>query len=239
MHERMQSAFDAIRAEEALKQKTQLFLTEVRLRRRPALRPQLLAAAMCFLLMLTGGTWFYFTPTVDISIDINPSLELSVNRLDQVIGVRGYNADGVALADSLSLRYIHYEEAIERILASETIRHLLAQNESLSIGVIGAEDAQSAQILTSIESHTAHCGTAYCYTARAQEVEGAHGHGLSYGKYRAWLMLQSLDERIALDDVRDMTMREIYALMESLSGDTAETFYQQHGSHGEGRRHKQ
>ena len=30
-----------------------------------------------------------------ISVDVNPSIELSINRFDRVIDVEGYNADGV------------------------------------------------------------------------------------------------------------------------------------------------
>ena len=45
-----------------------------------------------------GKRWLYFTPIAEISIDINPSIELRVNRFDQVISVDGLNGDGQALA---------------------------------------------------------------------------------------------------------------------------------------------
>ena len=56
---------------------------------------------MLLTVTLWGGTWLYFTPTMEISVDINPSIELGVNRFDRVISVDGYNEDGQALAQLL------------------------------------------------------------------------------------------------------------------------------------------
>ena len=43
----------------------------------------------------------------------------------------------------------------------------------------------------------------------------AHDAGVSFGKYRAYLILHDLDPSISLDDIRSMTMREIYDLIDS------------------------
>ena len=95
MRDRLKQAFDAVHAEEALKERTKAFVaqqTRGHARRRPALRPSLAAAFACLCLLFTGGYWLYFTPTATISIDINPSIELGVNRFNRVVSVEGYNA---------------------------------------------------------------------------------------------------------------------------------------------------
>lgn len=107
MRDRLKQAFDAVHAEEALKERTKAFVaqqTRGHARRRPALRPSLAAAFACLCLLFTGGYWLYFTPTATISIDINPSIELGVNRFNRVVSVEGYNADGVKLAGELSVQ---------------------------------------------------------------------------------------------------------------------------------------
>mgnify|MGYP006964182038 CR=1 FL=1 len=55
---------------------------------------RVLSVAACLLLLFLGGRQFYFIPTVKISIDINPSMELGVNRFDRIVSVEGYNDDG-------------------------------------------------------------------------------------------------------------------------------------------------
>src|SRR5699024_12320720 len=64
----------------------------------------LIPAIACLFLLFFGGRWLFFTPTATISMDINPSIELNVNRFNQVIGVQSYNDDGEKLLDRKSTR---------------------------------------------------------------------------------------------------------------------------------------
>lgn len=65
--------------------------------------------AACFVLCVAlGGYHLYFTPTSIISMDINPSIELEINRFDKVIGVDGYNEDGENLVESLHMLNENY-----------------------------------------------------------------------------------------------------------------------------------
>lgn len=238
MHDRMKRAFGYVHAEQDLKDNTRRFLQE-KARRRPrsALGTwvRLLPACACLLCLLFGGAWFYFTPAVAISIDINPSLELGVNRLEQVISVRGYNSDGQALADSLDIQYLNYTEAVRQILDSEVVQGLLADQEVLSIGVIGPDDEQTAQMLTELESCTEETENTYCYHATHEEVGHAHDLGLSYGKYQAYLDLQALDPSITLEEVQQMTMREIHEKLGQLcEEDDDEDTEEEHGHQGHG-----
>lgn len=235
MHNRMKQALGHIHAEQDLKDRTRLLIQE-KAGRRPHQTMgtflRLLPACACLLCLLLGGTWFYFTPAVAISIDINPSLELGVNRLDQVVSVRGYNSDGEALADSLDIQYLNYTDAVRQILDSETIQGLLADQEVLSIGVIGPEDDQTVRILSELESCTEETENAYCYHATHEEVGHAHDLGLSYGKYQAYLELQALDPSITLEEVQQMTMGEIHEKLGQLCQENRCESEVEDGHHG-------
>ena len=58
--------------------------------------PPLLACLALVVALLGGGGWLWFTPTASVSVDINPSLELRLNRFSRVVAVEGANADGQA-----------------------------------------------------------------------------------------------------------------------------------------------
>lgn len=62
---------------------------------------------------------------------------------------------------------------------------------------------------------------AHCHGVSADEVAGAREVGLSYGKYRLLLEIQRLDPSVTADDVRDLPMREMVDLLESLGGSDA------------------
>ncbi len=66
-----------------------------------------------------------------------------------------------------------------------------------------------------------------------EEVEEAHDVGLSYGKYKAYLKIKSLDPDITLEQVQEMTMKEIHDLIHSLSNNNQnDTDADQHGHQG-------
>lgn len=242
MNDRIKKAFNQVWADEDLKNKTKAYLAQkTRGYARAARRsPWLYAAAVCacLLFLLIGVPLLYFTPTSVISIDINPSLELNVNRFDRVISVNALNADGQNLAAAFNLKNRNYRNALELILENQNVIALLAGDEILAITVTGSDETQSVRIFSDLESYTAEHSNIHCYHTSTAEVAGAHESGLSCGKYRAYLELKNLDPDITPEAVQNMTMREIQDLIYSLSGNTqSETSPgnpadNEHGHHG-------
>ncbi len=243
MNNTLKELFGSIRAEEPLKDRTIAFLAK-KTRRYTKIThryPVYAAACACMLLVLLGGLRLYFTPTAKISIDINPSIELSVNRLDRVIHVDGLNEDGRALSRSLDVKYQHYSQAVEQILHCDSIEKLLSGDEVMAITVIGSDGQQSAKILSDVEQCTANQRNTHCYFARSEEVAAAHESGLSCGKYRAFLELQQLDPEITPEAVQGMTMRQIREMIDRLTSDQGtvapSSNSQGNGHHGHGAGH--
>lgn len=224
MNHRIKENFDTIHAEETLKDATRTFLAEQtkeygekasgKFAYRRAV-PVLLS--IFFLVIGFGGYRVYFTPTSVISIDMNPSLELGVNRFDRVISVEGFQEEGEALAASLSIRHMVYTKALEEIMANERVAEGLSEDEILSISVIGNGGEQNQKMLATIKARTAGHENTYCYYVDTEDVKEAHHTGISYGKYRAFLEVQALDPDITTEDIQEMTMREIHDLVEDHS----------------------
>ena len=91
---------------------------------------------------------------MEISIDINPSVELGVNRFNRIISFESYNDDGQELVDSLDIKFMDYSEAVNQIVESEDITSLLSDGEILTIAVVGADNLQSQKIFSNIQSCT-------------------------------------------------------------------------------------
>lgn len=228
--DKLKAAFDGIRADETMKASV-LRGVSARASRRPMLRSAV-AVAAC-LALLSSSLWLYLTPTAHISIDIDPALELAVNRFDRVISASGSNSAGWELVTSLELVNLNYADAVDRILDSEPVTELLDAGELLSVGVLGPQGEQTDRILSDVEGCS---GESYlsdaCQAAQARE------HGLSNGKYRAYLELQALDPSVTAEQVQGMTMRQIRDWIESLrdsAEDTAEPTQPGHHGHGNGR----
>lgn len=241
MKDKLKAALDQVQADQALKENTMAFLaqktqgfTERPKQHAGAVR-RLVPAAACLALVVLGGGWLYFTPTATISVDINPSLELSVNRFDKVLSAQGFNEDGQALAETLDLSFANYTDVVEELLATDQVTTLLSDNAVLTITVVGDNESQSTRLLSGVEECTAGQENTYCYCAHGEDVEAAHDAGLSYGKYQAFLDLQALDPSVTAEAVQGMTMREIRDWIASLDGSEDSTSCtESSGHHGSG-----
>ena len=96
--EKLKASLDQIHAEESLKTSTKKYLLKkvyFKEKKRSSPLRKFAAAAVCSLaVFIGGGSWLFFTPTAFISVDVNPSLELGINRFDRIVSVTGYNEDG-------------------------------------------------------------------------------------------------------------------------------------------------
>ena len=224
MDKRIRDAFDTVRAEDELREKTRAYLRRrtgnFGAGKRAFFPGRLVPALACFLVIFAaaGSGWAYFTPTCAISIDVNPSVELEINRFDKVIAVEGYRQEGEELASQLDVRFLDWEEALEQVVASPAVDSCLAQNQLLSITVIGREE-QRDQILEKTQASLGEQDNVYCCAGNPEQTAAAHEAGMSFGKYQAFLELQALDPQVTQEQAASMTMGEIRRRIMELSSD--------------------
>lgn len=228
MSESIKTVFEQVHAETDLKENTKAYIAR-QYREEPKHKTSSVRymkyaiACVCIILISLTAHRVYFTATSKISIDINPSIELSVNRFNQVISVNSYNDDGKELAKQLNVRYQNYDDAIQAIVKNEIIAELLADDELITFTVAGSDSGQANKILSELKAETADQENTYCYHASNKDVQKAHEAGLSFGKYRAYLELKKLDPTIEADFISQMTMREIHDLIHEHSQDNTDT----------------
>lgn len=233
MERLLKEAFDGIQAEESLKEETQHAVLQAMRsggrgakRRRPRWILALALAACCLLALGVGGHQLYFTPTTVLSIDINPSMEMDINRFGRVISLNGYNDDGVALAAELNVENKSYSDAVDALMANDTINDCLDRGEELSIAVVqtdGGKTGQSDAVLEYVSGCTAGHANAHCYALESDDSQmvDAHSAGLSCGKYHAYQELLAYDPSITPEEVQQMTMREIRERLAQYQGGNA------------------
>lgn len=221
MEDKIKKAFDSVKAEDLLKEKTRLaVLKQMKNQEKPRKRVNFnLKYAVCALALVIfsiTGYNLYFTTTAIISVDINPSVEINVNRFNKVISVNGYNEDGVALAENLNILFKNYTQAIDEILENDTVKNCLSDNGLLSIGVVDYDNQQSAEIYRYVSRCTSNQKNMQCYSLKSEDVDDAHSLGLSCGKYNAYLMISEVTDIYTPEQINSMTMREINDLLNEL-----------------------
>ncbi len=88
------------------------------------------AAALLFLLVIS--TTYYSNNLAVYSVvtmDINPSVEVELNKNDEVVGVKAMNEDGLSF-ENLNLKGLTIEEAIDLLLASAKDEGYIKEDET-------------------------------------------------------------------------------------------------------------
>ena len=235
---RVAEAFEGVRAPEGLKARTLARVEEARRaekdegpstaaspgqivllaprreRRRRALR---LAAAACLVLTLLGmgGVSVALTPTAYVDIDVNPSIELGVNRFDGVVSATALNDDGERVLSEANVLWRSYGDAVEAIGEELEEAGYLTGDSVVSVTVSCDDEGQYAAI--SSASHECLADSAdevRCAHASEEERHAAHDAGMGVGKWRVWRELVDSGTDLSAEDAAGMTMRELRDLCE-------------------------
>ena len=229
LEKKVRDAFGCVKASEGLKESTKSFLREAgrnrQAHRGAALRLATVCAALAVFLGI-GGFAFLGTPVAYVSIDVNPSLELELNRLDRVIAVRAFNEDGERIAAGISVKGMRCEDALEKILDSREMQPYLTQDAALTFTVATESEPKEAQLLSDIARSrgcTEHGGVSV--RADMSLVGEAHENGLSFGKYQVYRLLLQYEPTVTVQDCHEMSMSQMHGMIEA----------HEHGiNHGEG-----
>lgn len=216
----IKNALEAVRCEEELREKTTAYLKAQRQKRTksapgPAFRRLAQAACVLAVLLAVGTFQFLRVPTAYVSIDVNPSIELTLNRLGSVTEAKAYNDDGSRVLQGLTLRGMKMVDAVEQILSAEAMQPYLTEKNDLTFTVAAKDPRQEEQILSDIARQT-NQGSG-CH-GEMDLVEPAHQAGMSMGKYRAVMELNQYDSAMTVERCADMTMAQIHACIRERAG---------------------
>lgn len=212
---------------------------------RPLTRRAAIALAACLALAAVGVGGYAWTqaPCAYVAIDVNPSIELGINRLGNVASVRAYNEDGERLLQALDLDGLAYADAMAAL--EERLRGYLADGATVEMTVVCDDERRAAEL----EQVGVGClgasgsGSVHCSHASSEEHHAAESAGMGLGKYRLYLELVDAGVDISPEEASAMTVRELRALLEDAgsasaggSGSDAGQASGRAGGHGNGSR---
>jgi hypothetical protein len=142
-----------------------------------------------FLLLILGGLKGYTTPAGVISLDVNPSIEYSINIFDRVLDISAVNADGesiLARMDVNALRFHYVDEVVDAtILALRESGYLADSTVNNVVIASSSYDARHTErIAERLRIRLGQQGDLVVLSVPVTrgEVESAHERGTSAGK---------------------------------------------------------
>lgn len=231
----MRTALERVKATEEMKQNTLRYLAAQRKRGRGRRLYSLAVAAALAVLVLGAAGWQVMvrTPVAYVSVDVNPSVELALNRLDRVVSATAYNADARAVLEDVTLEGKPYPQALDALLESDAMAPYLTGSYALTVTVAASTPGKEAALLAQLhgcESYWDNGGRSA--SAELSTLREAHDHGMSFGKYAAARLLQSYDSTVTDADCHHMTMAQLQERINICEHGSGLGYgYAHHGSH--------
>jgi len=96
-----------------------------------------IAAAACFILFITTGStaYAYYTPVASVVVDLNPSLELKINKWNRIIKAAALNEDGEKMLDSLSIKNKTIDDGLSMIVEEAENENFINPSNKADINV--------------------------------------------------------------------------------------------------------
>jgi len=218
MKDRIYNAFENIKAEEQLKEDTLKSILEKADKRSYTFgRKSIFAVcASLFLLLFVSGFSYnlYFTDSAYIDIDVNPSIELTINRFNYVIDAHAYNEDGNKILKAIDLKYKSYDKAVA-VLIGKMEEEGYLQDDGLVSATLRTDWAAEGRlrnleqtVADTIQKIRSNCRQEI-YTVDSVTKESAHEEDVSPAKYLAILKLQEVAPSTTMEECKNHSISEI------------------------------
>ena len=183
----------------------------------------LVAACFC-MIALAGGTYTYQNGKVDsvIGIDVNPSVELSVNKKNKVLSAKALNEDAESIMQDMDLKGVDLNTAVNAVIGSMVTHGFFSDLDNAVLVTVSNDSISKAsslrfEVVSDIQN-TLEQNKVKAVVYDQQVIEEAEvkklaeEYKISYGKayFLRELILQN--SSLTMDDMKELaplTMEEI------------------------------
>lgn len=166
-----------------------------------------IAACVALVACLIGGVADFLRPVAYVGIDVNPSVELTLNRFDIVVGTCALNDDGQRALDEAPCMWRAFDDAARDL--DSAMRAIAGEGAVVEVSI----DCDNENRYAALAAQSNNCfgcnGEAHCNRTTTEERQAAHDSGMGVSKYRAYQALQEAGVDISAEECASMSMREL------------------------------
>ncbi len=198
-------------------------------------RGGLVAAAACFMLLATGGAGYatVVSPYSHVTLDVNPSIEYTLNRFDQVVSIDCMNDEGQEIVNKVSQdtsKFASFEDVFRKTV-DELYRLGYLTGDEHDYMVLSVCCDKNSSKAAAIESSLSAITSDYTLTSDVIEVtekDRAEASNLNTtaGKLALILDVVSKEDSLTESDVKnfvDKSVKQIAQTIDTYKKDPEET----------------
>ncbi len=181
-------------------------------------------AVCCFVFIISIFSFLGFANEdyMQVYVDVNPSISLSVNRFGKVVNTNAVNDDAEAMLGNINFNGMNADDAMEEILILLGNEGYLDDAE-LFITTKCKNEKQAAKMQEKLHARSEnvkHEKNFNCQINQGhfseEEKEYAKEHGISPVKYNIILQIIEKDDSYTVDSLKDKAMKELKDILKSL-----------------------
>ena len=196
-----------------------------------------IAACLALVACLIGGAVDFLRPVAYVGIEVNPSVELTLNRFDIVVGTHALNDDGQRALDGAPCMWRPFADAARDL--DGAMRAIAGEGAVVEVSIDCDNESSYAVLAAQSNNCFGRNGEAHCDRTNAEERQAAHDSGMGVAKYRAYRALKEAGVDISAEKCASMSMRELHDLLaengiaedEEKDGHTSMGYGQGRGAH--------
>lgn len=186
------------------------------------------AAVFILAVGLSFGGYSYYNysqPYSYVDVDINPSIELTMNKYDKIVKMEGINQDGKTLLSNIENKNKDLKEGIEEIIKAATEKGYLKSNsQNVVMFAISSKDANKTVM---IENNVKNAASGQLKAENLNDTnivtekvtlknhDEAKKLGLSPGKLLVIERLKNLEPEKKVEDLKNLSMKDIVGAIKS------------------------
>jgi uncharacterized membrane protein YkoI len=183
------------------------------------------AGAAAMLMLVLGGNFAHQYYSVDsiVSLDVNPSIELKLNRAEKVLATIPRDGDAVTVLDDMSLKNVDLNVAVNALIGSMLkYGYVDEAKNSILISVENANTQRGSELQKRLSDEVSSLLNAYSIDGAvlSQTMSGderlkalADEHEISLGKAALVDLVVSADGRYAFADIAALPINDINLLI--------------------------
>lgn len=209
---------DDIHASQETKDKTLNYIYHQKHRKHTYKRILIIPVMACIILLfvsLSSQSSITSEPVAYVSLDINPSIELRLDKSNVVIEAIAYNKDAQRILDKIDINGEKLQSAILILLNDKKYEDYL-QNGLLEVSVFADNQKLSAEIeltLNNLFEEHLEGDQFHCSQVDQETHHNASSHHMTAGKYQIIEAIMSYTSQYSFEELNSYSIKKLYTIL--------------------------
>ena len=204
--------------------------------------PRIICIIAICVFFLIGYSYFHIEKSIDqtkysyITIDVNPSIELVLNKDDLVISSKAYNDEGQDILDRISYQDQSYQDVLSEIFNDNEYQKYLKNNSDIQVSVFSKNENKCNDLEKNIDTFiNEHISSSHHYESVCIDEKTHYQAGSCHMSGGRYVLIQSIIDcsSYTMADLKNKSLSELRQIYADVTEKQIDTHHDETDKHHE------